>query len=307
MNAARRRLVSVDAGAGRLARALSAGVLVVGCGGGPVPPLSAPAMLAAAPSVLAPASAAAGGEVESAPSARSAKGAPGAVDLAKPAQSAGPADPPPAPPPIPKGTVVLHIGDSFTLSGFAQALKPRFLGVGARYEVRAEQSSFTTTWSGKLGPIVSATQPDLVIITLGANEVANTDPPAHAPAVRNIVKQLAGRPCVWVSPPLWAKETGIIDVLREHSAPCRFFDSDAIVKQPIPRRGDRIHPTPEGGAIWADAFWDWLGSERASDSPFPGPAGATKPAKRSPWLLREAPSDEHVPRGKKGAAPAPGG
>ena len=170
--------------------------------------------------------------------------------------------------------------------------------------MKAEQSSFTTTWSGRLGPIVNATQPDLVIITLGANEVANTDPPAHAPAVRNIVKQLAGRPCVWVSPPLWAKETGIIDVLREHSAPCRFFDSDALVKQPIPRRGDKIHPTPEGGAIWADAFWEWLNAERAPEGALlPTPAGA-KPPKRSPWLLKDAPGDEHLPRGKKATASA---
>jgi hypothetical protein len=218
-------------------------------------------------------------------------------DVAPP-EAAKPAAEPAKPPPIPKGTVVLHIGDSFTHSGFAQALKPRFLALGTKYEVKAEQSSFTTTWSGKLGPIVAATQPDLVIITLGANEVANTDPPAHAPAVRNIVRHLAGRPCVWVAPPLWAKETGIMDVLRENSAPCRFFDSNTLVKQPIPRRGDKIHPTPEGGAIWADAFWEWLNAERAPEgTPLPTPDGG-KPPKRSPWLLREAPPDEHTPRGK---------
>ncbi len=221
---------------------------------------------------------------------------------------------PAAPPPIPPRTVVLHIGDSFLLSGFAQALKPRFVGVGAKYEVRSEQSSFTTTWSAKLGPIVTATQPDLVLITLGANEVANVDPPAHAPAVRNIVRQIGGRPCVWVSPPLWAKETGILDVLREHSAPCRFFDSDVLVTAPIPRRSDKIHPTTEGGAVWAEAFWTWLHAERAAEGAptasdeaelLPLPSGKRpQPPKRSPWALRPAPADEHVPKRAQPASSA---
>ena len=33
---------------------------------------------------------------------------------------------------------------------------------------------------------------------------------------------------------------------REHSAPCRFFDSDALVQEPIPRQGDKIHPNEAG-------------------------------------------------------------
>lgn len=269
-----------------------------GCGAGPAlapvassPPKVAPVSPTASPvsSVVSPASS---------PGARSAKAPPPGVVAPKtdPVAEQAPLSPS-VPPPIPKGTVVLHIGDSFTFAGFAQALRPRFVAVGAKYEVRGEQSSFTTTWSGKLGPLIGSTQPDLVIITLGANEVANTDPPAHAPAVRSIVRQIGGRPCVWVSPPLWAKDTGIIDVLREHSAPCRFFDSDALVKQPIPRQGDKIHPTREGGAIWADVFWDWLGAERAPEGQevSPRPDGSSTP-KRSPWTLRAAPAGEHLPK-----------
>jgi lysophospholipase L1-like esterase len=189
---------------------------------------------------------------------------------------------------------VLHIGDSFALAGFAQALKPRLKALGVRYEVKSEQSSYTVTWASKMELIVANTQPDLVIISLGANEVANTNPPAHAPAIRRLVKSIGARPCVWVSPPLWRKDTGIIDVIRENSAPCRFFDSDTLVPGPIPRQSDKIHPNDEGGAMWADAFWKWLEAERARDGE-PDAAGNQGPG-RSPWALRAAPPEEHKAR-----------
>lgn len=206
---------------------------------------------------------------------------------------------PVAAPPIPPNTAILHIGDSFVLSGFSQALKPRIKAVGARYEVRSEQSSYTVTWAARLERVIADTQPDLVIITLGANEVANTTPPAHAPAVRRIVQIVGKRPCVWVTPPLWRKDTGIIDVIRENSAPCRLFDSDTMVRAPIARKADKIHPTPEGGAVWADAFWTWLESERA-------PARADG-SERRPWALKPSPVEEHQARSQPPPIAEPGG
>jgi lysophospholipase L1-like esterase len=206
---------------------------------------------------------------------------------AAPKEDAAPPVAAAAPPPIPKNTAVLHIGDSFTLAGFSQSLRPRMKALGVRYEVRAETSSYTTSWASKMERLVSDMQPDLIIINLGANEVANTNPPAHAYAVRGIVRAIGGRPCVWVSPPLWRKDTGMIDVIRANSAPCRFYDSDKLVGQPIPRQGDKIHPSDKGGAIWADAFWSWLEAERT---------GASEGVERaSPWALKPAPAEEHQP------------
>ena len=204
------------------------------------------------------------------------------------------APPPPPPPPIPPNTAVLNIGDSFLLAGFSQALKPKMTELGVRYEVRSEQSSFTVTWAGKMETVVAMTQPDLVIINLGANEMSNTDPPTHAGAVRRIVKAIGDRPCVWVSPPSWKKDTGILDVIRTNTPPCRFFDSDEHVKDPIPRQGDHIHPNKEGGAIWAEAFWKWLQAERAPAEPAP----ADPKKKTSPWKLKPAPASEHEPKNK---------
>jgi lysophospholipase L1-like esterase len=183
---------------------------------------------------------------------------------------------------------VLHIGDSFALAGFAKALKPKMKALGVRYEVRAETSSFTTTWAGKMELLVANTQPDLVIINLGANEVANVDPPAHAPAVRRIVAAIGGRPCVWVAAPSFRKDTGISDVIRQNSAPCRYYDSDKLVGKPIARQSDHIHPTDEGGAVWADAFWTWLQAERTAAPLAPG-------EKPSPWRLKPSLPEEHLP------------
>ncbi len=210
-----------------------------------------------------------------------------------PPQGAPTAGAPPAaeaPPPIPPGTAVLHIGDSFAQAGFAKALKPKMKALGVRYEVRAEESTYTTTWAGRMELLVANTQPDLVIINLGANEVANIDPPAHAPAVRRIVAAIGGRPCVWVSPPSWRKDTGIQDVIRKNSAPCRYFDSDKRVHQTIPRQHDHIHPTDAGGAIWADAFWAWLQDQRA-----PASLPLAPGAKPSPWRLKPSTPEEHEP------------
>jgi hypothetical protein len=194
---------------------------------------------------------------------------------------------------------VLNIGDSFLLAGFAQALRPKLNALGVRYEVKSEQSSFTVSWAGKMELLVANMQPDLVIINLGANEMSNTNPAAHAPAVRRIVKSIGGRPCVWVSPPTWRKDTGILDVIRENSAPCRFFDSDEHVKQAIPRQSDKIHPNKEGGQIWADAFWAWLQENRAPAEP--APEGMKKP---SPWKLKPSPEAEHKPKPKPPAEAA---
>lgn len=206
-----------------------------------------------------------------------------------PAASVAPAEAGPAPPAIPKGTAVLHVGDSFALAGFAQALRPHMKSLGVRYEVRSEQSSFTTTWSAKMDRLVADTQPDLVIITLGANEVQNVDPAAHAPAVRRIVASIGDRPCVWISAPSWRKDTGINDVIRENSAPCRFFDSDKLVTQPIERQADHIHPSEAGGAVWAEAFWAWLSAQRVA-----APEGDK--GKPRPWRLKAAAPDEHAAR-----------
>ena len=165
-----------------------------------------------------------------------------------------------------KGTIVVHIGDSFTEAYFEQNLRARFAGVGAKYIVRAQTPSYTPVWAyggydGGLDTLLYQ-HPALVLVTLGANEVEMKVPEQHAKAVRELARKASqwGQ-CVWITPPMWKKDTGFLDVVRDNCAPCAYFRSDDHVKD-VERQRDGIHPNEAGGARWAAAFWEWLEAHR---------------------------------------------
>lgn len=213
---------------------------------------------------------------------------PASAEIA-PAASPPAAAPVVAPPPR-KGTVVLHVGDSFVHSGLTQRLREHFEPLGVRYDVRAEHSTNSMDWAKRVPGEISMSKPDLVIITLGGNEIGSKHLDVQARAIRRIVEAVGDRPCVWTTPPLWMEEGGLFDTLQESVAPCRFFETDRIVGSFIPRRGDNIHPTMEGGAIWGDKLFDWLLAERTGEGD-------------KPWMLKPAPADERTPRGKRQPLP----
>ena len=128
---------------------------------------------------------------------------------------------------------------------------------GGSFDSNAWVSSSTLMWStsDRLSNLLLNYKPDFVFIALGSNEVMLSKPEARALHVQKIVKQLQGRPCVWVGPPIWKHETGIVSVLEKHSTPCLFFNSSQLK---IERQRDGIHPTAKGGSDWADAIWSQL-------------------------------------------------
>ena len=165
------------------------------------------------------------------------------------------------------GTWVLHIGDSFVDASFEQNLGPRFRASGAGYVVDATTATYTTTWA--FDPEFEqwlSRRPSLVVVTLGANEVEMPVPTEHARAVERIARSIAsaGASCVWTTPPMWKADTGILQVIHDHCAPCLFFDSDAVLGAlgRDERQPDHIHPNKKGGQRWADAFWGWLEDHR---------------------------------------------
>lgn len=185
--------------------------------------------------------------------------------------------------------MILHVGDSFVHSGLTQALKPRFKALGAKYEVRAEHSTNSLDWAKRVPGLVSAIRPDLVIVTLGGNEIGSKWLDVQAKAVSRIVEAIGDRPCVWTTPPLWREEEGVFDTIASSLGHCRFFETDLQVGQFIPRRDDKIHPTAEGGAMWADALYGYLMKERT---------GAPLP-----WSMRDGPADEKATKGHRNALP----
>jgi lysophospholipase L1-like esterase len=172
--------------------------------------------------------------------------------------------------PLPKGTTVLHIGDSFA-GALGIELNREFKDAGVRGILKYETATYIPTWAwGKdLEKYLSKYHPDLVLITLGANELEIPDPAQRAPTIRHLVERLAGRPCVWVAPPLWrGARPALLDVIRESCAPCAYLDSSELVPE-LPRAKDGIHPAMAARKEWAKAVIKWLGEHRRSDEALP--------------------------------------
>ncbi|MEO8905557.1 MAG: SGNH/GDSL hydrolase family protein [Polyangiaceae bacterium] len=204
--------------------------------------------------------------------------APGAVappDAAAPGHA--PVTPQPAAAePLPKGTLVLQMGDSFA-AALGIELGKRLKAEGVRSALEYKTASYIPNWSydGDIPKYVAKYHPDLVLITLGANEIEIPKPDMRAGPIRHLVSELGGRPCVWVAPPLWKPDTGLLKVIRENIAPCRYLDSNALVHD-LPRGHDEIHPSTEGREIWAKIVFDWLVAERVGTD-------------KQPWALKPEP------------------
>jgi lysophospholipase L1-like esterase len=161
-----------------------------------------------------------------------------------------------APPPITiaKGTRVLMFGDSMVTSGLGVYLEERVREVGGKWMHISKPSSTTVSWADghDLPDLIARARPDVVIIALLSNELFVPNPRARIYAVREIMKHIGARPCLWVGPPSWRPDKGIVAVARETATSCRFFDSASL---DLERQSDGIHPTNHGGRVWGDAVW----------------------------------------------------
>jgi acyl-CoA thioesterase-1 len=155
--------------------------------------------------------------------------------------------------------------------GLTRALERRFSAEGAKFvhDYKVSESIVSFDHSPKLKSLIEKNRPDIVIITLGTNDVFVPYPASLAGNVRNIVKRVGAAECYWMGPPTWKPDTGIVQVLKDNVAPCKFFDSSNLKLQ---RGGDGIHPTDRGGAEWATSFWTY----------FRTPAGAGAVSDRRP-------------------------
>jgi len=157
------------------------------------------------------------------------------------------------------GKVVLHVGDSMVGGNFGltKALDARFTGEGAKFirDYKVSESIVSYDKSPKLKDLLAKHRPDIVIITLGTNDVFVPYPAAMVPNVRSIVARIGARECYWMGPPTWKPDTGIVQVLHDNVAPCKFYDASSLKLQ---RAGDGIHPTDRGGAEWATSFWTFF-------------------------------------------------
>jgi hypothetical protein len=169
-----------------------------------------------------------------------------------------------APPP---GTKVLQVGDSFA-DALAKELGKLLKDAGLHTTVVSKTPSYIGDWAygSTLATLLSKYQPDLVLITLGANELEIPDPAARIGPVQRLVARASSRPCVWILPPLWKKDTGVMQVIKEHAKPCLVLDSTSLVGE-LPRLPDGIHPSTAGRVTWAAAVMRWLNQRRDPSGP----------------------------------------
>jgi hypothetical protein len=167
---------------------------------------------------------------------------------------------------------VLHVGDSMVpLVG--NYLRSIFWRSKRDYFIDSVTSSSTLDWGGDKRLLQAAMyryDPDLILISLGSNELFERNPERRAPAIRQIVADTRGRACLWIGPPAWKRDFGFTDVLRSNLGHCRFLDSTELR---LPRMADGRHPDWTGGHAWASAVWRELGGSE------PVPTGKPRPNK----------------------------
>jgi len=159
------------------------------------------------------------------------------------------------------------VGDSFA-GALGLSLSTLFEEAGVKSVLKHTDASYLTdwAWNGELQKMLWKYNPDLLIITLGANELAIAEPEQRIKTIQKITSLVGDRPCVWVAIPLWqGKQNGLMDVIKEHAAPCVYWDSNQLLDaQHMPRVADGIHPTSAARKQWAEAVFDWLKVHRLS-------------------------------------------
>jgi len=184
-----------------------------------------------------------------------------------------------APPPWPAGAKsVLHVGDSTvgTLQfGLAREMDKRFKPLNIRYNARVKEAAGLRNFANDrvTETLVRELNPDVVLFTLGTNNLSVPSPDLYEPFVKSIVSQVGNRPCIWVGPLTIAKAvakqttrdtpknphaTGlaVVAMLKKNVGPCKFYDSYGL---DIQREPDDVHPTVPGAGKWAEKIWSFLG------------------------------------------------
>ena len=132
----------------------------------------------------------------------------------------------------------------------------------------------TWAWDPKLARLLAEHDPDLVLITLGGNELEVPRPEDRIRTIAKLIGRLGGRPCVWIAIPLWeGARPAMLEVIRDHSAPCAFMDTNALIPR-MARAKDKIHPSVSAREHWAKVVVQWLLQHR-------------RPAPDKPWMIEQ--------------------
>lgn len=161
---------------------------------------------------------------------------------------------------------VLFIGDSMT--GW----------LSERMEAYGRQNGFevaTVVWDGstikkwgtapRFHSIVREQKPDAIFVSLGMNDLFETNPGAKYQSSIDAIKGVAGEiPIIWIGPPSWPghnKGEVMNRWLAEQMGEGHFFNSFNLS---LPRQSkSNPHPTRAGMMTWTDHIVKWLETEGA--------------------------------------------
>lgn len=153
-------------------------------------------------------------------------------------------------------TRVILVGDSMVWE-LGRAMEPLMEEAGYDFKHRHKTSDSIRSYAAnnRMRDDLRKYKPDVVMISLGANEALIPRPDSLIKPIKKIVGQVGDKPCYWIGPPMWTQDTGVVKLLEEHSGPCKFYNSSPLE---LKRRKDGYHPNKEGSKVWAEAFLAWM-------------------------------------------------
>lgn len=182
--------------------------------------------------------------------------------------------------PAATGTIkkVLFIGDSMT-GWLAERLGAYGAENGFEVSTIVWDGSTIRKWGGstKLKSIIDRENPDAVFISLGLNELLESNPARLKTPLDNIIKAVGKRRLVWIGPPSWpgkGKGEKLTGMLANTLGANRFFNSsDLTIKR---QSKTNPHPTRQATVGWGDRIVTWLKNNKSLKF-----QSLNKPVKRS--------------------------
>lgn len=132
-------------------------------------------------------------------------------------------------------------------------------------------------WWGKsdtLRAFIERYQPTYVLIGLGSNELLVPAIEKRKPYIERLLQQVGDLPVVWIGPPAWQEDMGIIAFMRRRMGPGRYFSSERLTMK---RLEDGAHPLPTEAYRWADTLVAYLRDSALYPLDFP----VTPPRRRT--------------------------
>jgi hypothetical protein len=155
---------------------------------------------------------------------------------------------------------ILLAGDSMGDGLFAALRKVRKAN-GFEIKYAPWYGSTSAQWAAedRLSAAIADYQPDLVIFTLGANELFTPVGPKRVAQVQAVLRQFGQTEFVWVGPPNWKKDWGTDSMFHAQVGRVRYFVSSQVAFE---RRQDGAHPTAAASEQWARLLVDWVNQNR---------------------------------------------